>query len=147
MGLGHAVEMTAELTAEFGSEDWLPEGGRSQPWRLPWAKAENIDSATAPPEGGNERVAQSGLSRFADNDNLSHWVTDSVLRQLLPRCRRPVAPIPHCAELAASVFRSSRLKLSFTESCHELTAISLPAADSFNLSSGSCTHSPRSDIV
>jgi hypothetical protein len=27
MGLGHAIDMTAELTAKFSSEDWSPEGG------------------------------------------------------------------------------------------------------------------------
>ncbi len=27
MGLGHGVDLTAELTAKFGPEYWLPEGG------------------------------------------------------------------------------------------------------------------------
>jgi hypothetical protein len=27
VGLGHGVDMTAELTPKFSPEDWLPEGG------------------------------------------------------------------------------------------------------------------------
>jgi hypothetical protein len=70
--LGRGGDMTAELTAKMAPEDWLPEGSRRQPGRLPWAEVEYVDSATGLPEGGDERVAQSGLSRFADNDYPSH---------------------------------------------------------------------------